>query len=215
MRLKSEHRASGFTLIEIVITLTVTAILSTMIFTFFGKAFTESVTPIVRLKSSAALQRVMENITADYNVYPKWRSETYYPNTRYVIPTNFNGFYYQCTTAGTSGTSEPIWPLGSTPYTETTGTGVQWTKSGSLRTRLPLSTLKTNIGVESSLQSTNPYGRNPDGITYITYTVVKNNFIKFVNNVEQDVAVGDANNILKVTLKNDNGETMTALFVSD
>ena len=53
MRLKSEHHARGFTLIEIVITLTVTAILSTMIFTYFGKAFTESVTPITRLKNSA------------------------------------------------------------------------------------------------------------------------------------------------------------------
>ncbi len=171
MRLKSDRHARGFTLIEIIVTLTITAVLATMIFTYFGKAFTESVTSITRLKSSAALQRVMENITADYNVYPKWRSGTNYAAGALVIPLNFNGLYYRCDTAGISGTSEPIWPLGNTPYTETTGTGVQWTKSGRLRTLLPLDTLKTRIDADPS---TNPYGKNLDG-TYTTYTVVKNN----------------------------------------
>lgn len=204
MRLKSEHHASGFTLIEIVITLTITAVLSTMIFTFFGKAFTESVTPIVRLKSSAVLQRVMENITADYNVYPKWRSGTAYTASALVIPTNFNGYYYQ-SSAGTSGTTEPIWPLDSAPYTETTGTGVQWTKSGSLRTIRPLKTWKTSIGAEGTDQD-NTYGK---------YHVVKNRFTQFLNYVDQDSDASDANKILKVTLRNDSGETQTALFVSD
>ena len=211
MRLKTVHNTCGFTLLEIIITLTVTAVLATMIYMYFGKAFSESVTPITRLKNSASLQRVMENIRADYNVYPKWRSGAVYTTSNYVIPTNFNGFYYQCTVSGTSGALEPIWPLGDTPYTETTGTGVQWTKSGRLRTLLTLDKLKTRIDANPSA---NPYGKNLDG-TYVKYTVVKNNFIKFVNDGEQDVSAGDANNILKVTLKNDNGETLTALFFSD
>lgn len=92
MRRRLFGYARGFTLLEIIITLTITAVLATMIFTYFGKAFTESVTPITRLKSSAVLQRVMENITADYNVYPKWRSGAAYTNASYVIPTNFNGY---------------------------------------------------------------------------------------------------------------------------
>ncbi|MDP3283127.1 MAG: prepilin-type N-terminal cleavage/methylation domain-containing protein [Desulfobacterales bacterium] len=207
MRLKSEHHASGFTLIEIVITLTVTAVLSTMIFTFFGKAFTESVTPIVRLKSSAVLQRVMENITADYNVYPKWRSETdYTTNTHYVIPTNFNGFYYLCTTGGKSYTSEPtIWPQRSgATITDNT---VTWTWSGRLRTLRPLTALKTSIGAEDTNQD-NTYGK---------YYVVKNRFTHFVNGIDldSDDSGANANKILKVTLRNDSGETQTALFVSD
>ncbi len=205
MRLKSDRHARGFTLIEIIVTLTVTAVLATMIFTYFGKAFTESVTPLTRLKSSAALQRVMENITADYNVHPKWRSGTLYTAGAFVIPTNFNGFYYQCTVAGTSGTSEPTWPLGITPYTETTGTGVQWTKSGRVRTLRPLTTLQTSIGAEGTDQD-NAYGK---------YNVVRNRFTRFVNDIDQDSDSSGANNILKVTLKNENGETQTALFVSD
>src|SRR3989304_9588016 len=65
MRLKTRHNTLGFTLIEIIITLTVTAVLATMIYTYFGKAFSESVTPITRLRNSASLQRVKENIRAD------------------------------------------------------------------------------------------------------------------------------------------------------
>jgi hypothetical protein len=36
-----------------------------------------------------------------------------------------------------------------------------------------------------------------------------------VNDIDQDSDASGANNILKVTLKNENGETQTALFVSD
>ena len=206
----------GFTLLEIIITLTVTAVLATMIYTYFGKAFTESVTPITRLKSSAALQRVMENITADYNVYPKWRSWTVYTSASYVIPTNFNGHYYKCQTAtGTSGATEPTnWPLNSGGTV--TDNAVTWAESGRLRALLTLATLRTNIGAEGSDQLTNEYGKNPDG-TYTKYSVVKNRFTHFVNYVDQesDDSGAKANKILKVTLRNDSGETQTALFVSD
>lgn len=208
MRLESRQHARGFTLIETIITLTVIAVLATMIFTYFGEAFLQSVTPVTRLKNAAALQRVMENITADANVYPKWRSGTAYSAGAFVIPTNFNGFYYQCT-AGTSGTSEPNWPLGNAPYTETTGTGIQWTKSGRLRTLLPLSTLQNRIGGAGGGE-----GTDQDN-TYGKYNVVRNRFTRFVNDIDQDSDGSGANTILKVTLRNSSGETQTALFVSD
>ena len=212
MRLKTGHNTRAFTLLEIIITLTVTAVLATMIYTYFGKAFSESVTPITRLRNSAALQRVMENIRADYNVYPKWRSGAVYAVNAFVIPTNFNGHYYK-SSGGTSGTTEPSWPLSNGGTTTVPDNTIStWTESGRLRTLRPLTTLQTSIGAEPS---TNPYGKNPDGITYTKYTVVKNNFIKFVNDGELDVSAGDANNILKVTLKNENEETLTALFFSD
>jgi hypothetical protein len=43
---------------------------------------------------------------------------------------------------------------------------------------------------------------------------VKNRFVRFVNDVEQDDTSG-SNYILKVTLQNENGETLTSLFLSD
>jgi hypothetical protein len=195
----------------------IVSILGTMIYTFFLSAFSESVTPITRLRASAGLHKVMANITADYNRYPRWRSGTVYTYSAfaatYVIPTNFNGHYYRLTNSGTSGApgSEPDWPRSGT----VNDNGITWTESGRLRTLKPLATLQGQIGAEGSVQNTNDYGKYPDGITYTKYTVVKNRFIKFIDDgSEIDDATG-VNNLLKVTLQNETGETLTALFFSD
>jgi len=215
--MRPNQRASGFTLIEVIATLVIVSVLGTMAYVYFGKGFLESVTPVTRLKHTAALHRVMENITADYNVFPKWRSGQSYAAGASVIPSNPNRRYYTCTTAGTSGTTEPDW-WNSTSTSYTDGS-VQWTDSGSLKVLLPLPTLKSRIGVEGSSQPANDYGKNSDG-TYTTYTVVKNGFVQFVNEdssllrFKEDVA-SENNNILKVTLQNENGETLTSLFLSD
>lgn len=203
MMRRARHDPRGFTLIEIIITLVVAAILGTMIITYFGTAFLESGTPINRLKASANLHQVMENITADYNQYPKWRSEaTYTKDTSYVIPTVFNGHYYKCTAGGKSdANAEPPW-LTSSGAPVVDG-GIGWRESGRLRALLSLETLKRRIGNEGSDQVNN-YGK---------YHVLENHFIQFVNDSEaEDTTV---KNILKVKLKNEAGETLTALFVSD
>ena len=208
--MRPSQRASGFTLIEVIATLVIVSALGTVAYVYFGKSFLESVTPVTRLKQTAALNRIMENITADYNIYPKWRSGESYAVGARVIPSNPNRRYYTCTTAGTSGTTEPDWWGSGPDFTEPTG--VKWTDSGSLKTLLPLPTLRTRIGVEGSVQSANEYGKNSDG-TYTTYTVVVNRFVRFdTNDKEQDDPSG---NMLKVTLRNENGETLTALFFSD
>jgi prepilin-type N-terminal cleavage/methylation domain-containing protein len=234
------HKGAGFTLIEIIITMMIVSILGTMIYTYFGgppvdkdekvilHAFSESVTPIIRLRASAALHKVIANITADYNRYPRWRSGTFYsssPPTTYVIPTNFNGYYYRLTTGGTSSGpgSEPVWPLSSIDGPNGNGTvndnGIIWTWVGRLRagtsSSKSLAALKSQIGDKDSVQNTNLYGKNPDGVTYTKYTVVENRFIQFdASGNEIDDATG-VNNILKVTLKNETGETLTSLFFDE
>ena len=211
MKSKSSGCPRGFTLIEMIVTLVIVAVLGSMFYVYFGKGFTESVTPVNRLKQSTALHRVMQNITADYNVYPQWRGSTVYAAGIFVIPRNFNGLYYKCTTGGTShATDEPDWSKNPVP---TDGT-VAWEKSGRLRDLLSLTTLSGKIGAEGSPQSTNEYyGKNADG-TYSPYTVVTNDFIELDGGIESDDTAGNKN-ILKVTLKNDQGETLTAIFYSD
>ena len=216
--MRPNQRASGFTLIEVIATLVIVSVLGTMAYVYFGKGFLESVTPVTRLKHTAALHRVMENITADYNVFPKWRSGTNYAKDAPVIPTYFNGHYYKASGGTSSATNEPEWPTTSAG-TVVDGT-ITWTESGRLRDLVPLysstnpKNLKQRIGDEGSVQSTtNDYCKNSDG-THTTYTVVKNRFVRFVNDVEQDDTSG-SNYILKVTLQNENGETLTSLFLSD
>ena len=216
--MRPNQRASGFTLIEVIATLVIVSVLGTVAYVYFGKSFLESVTPVTRLKHTAALHRVMENITADYNVFPKWRSGTNYAKDAPVIPTYFNGHYYKASGGTSSVTNEPEWPTTSAG-TVVDGT-ITWTESGRLRDLVPLysstnpKNLKQRIGDEGSVQSTtNDYCKNSDG-THTTYTVVKNRFVRFVNDVEQDDTSG-SNYILKVTLQNENGETLTSLFLSD
>ena len=208
MIFRPRHKGSGFTLIEIIITMMIVSVLGTMIYTYFLKAFSESVTPITRLRASAALHMVMANITADYNRYPRWRSGTSYSSPpTFVIPTNFNGYFYFATNGGTSSAgSEPVWPLSSGGTFN--DNGIIWRWGGRLRTLKPLGgtppTLQSQIGVGGSEYS-NEYGK---------YTVVTNRFIQF-DASGNEIVDTTFNNILKVTLKNETGETLTSLFFSD
>ncbi len=220
MKSKSSGFPKGFTLIEMIVTLVIVAVLGSMIYTYFGKVFywgkltedsedSDNKPPLNRLKHSIALHRVMQNITADYNVYPQWRAGTSYTKDNKVIPRHFNGYFYICDIGGTSATNEPDWSLISGGTAPTDGT-VTWKYGGRLRDLLSLTTLRDRIDEESS---TNAYGKNTDG-TYTTFTVVTNSFIKLDNGIEENDPEGH-NNILKVTLKNDQGETLTAIFYSE
>jgi prepilin-type N-terminal cleavage/methylation domain-containing protein len=59
-------RSRGFTLIEVIVALTVAAILGTMLVTFMETGITESVRTVARVKNTYDLGKVIENITADY-----------------------------------------------------------------------------------------------------------------------------------------------------
>jgi len=185
------HSSRGFTLIEIIVALVIVAVMGTMIYTYLGTAFSQSVTPVLQLQKYTDLHRAMENIRAAYQGYPKWRSGTVYAAGATVIPTNPNGRYYTCTTGGRSGSTEPAWFQGSSSYTDGT---VVW---GAASNKVDLTTLKTNIGTEGTDQD-NTYGK---------YYVVANRFIKFDSSgAEQDDSSGK-NNILKVAIRNTTSDT--------
>jgi prepilin-type N-terminal cleavage/methylation domain-containing protein len=57
---------TGFTLIEIIVTLTVAGILSVMLMQFMGTSISRSAEPILSIKEGKALQGVFENMNADY-----------------------------------------------------------------------------------------------------------------------------------------------------
>ena len=61
-----ENKHSGFTLIEIIITLVIAAVVGTGLAQYLGTAVTTSAIPIQHLRQAFELQQVMENITEDY-----------------------------------------------------------------------------------------------------------------------------------------------------
>ena len=57
---------SGFTLIEIIVTLTIAAILSVLLIQFMGTSVTRSAEPTISMREGLALQSIFENLNADY-----------------------------------------------------------------------------------------------------------------------------------------------------
>lgn len=142
MRRRSGEPQRGFTIIEFIVVLVLTAIMAALLYNYFGTSLTRSGDPANRLKNALSLQMVMENIVADFNrlnainLRYHWLPSTYYRVgtivTPKTIPSSPNGgHYYRCISAGTSGTTEPTWPITTGGTVSETG-GPTWQESGNL-----------------------------------------------------------------------------------
>ncbi|MCX5831477.1 MAG: prepilin-type N-terminal cleavage/methylation domain-containing protein [Deltaproteobacteria bacterium] len=219
MKSRKNNSKSGFTLIEVIITLVVVAVIAAMMTAYFGKGITQSSIPIFRLTAAGKLNDIMEKITAEYDKIPRWSPNTYYAVGTIVIPTPLrrNGYQYICTVAGTSGTVEPgtetptptPWPVVSGGMvTETTGsaTKVRWLYNGlapklsgplpGLQTRLAetedLSTPKAGVVGENTDHLSQPFGGTAT-IIYLNYRLVHNRFITFNTSNTPATEVGPIN----------------------
>jgi len=144
MTTPTKLKSSGFTLVEVIITLVIATIVGAMMFSVLGTSMTKSSEPIFLQQKSFALQQVMENLITAY--------EKYYAG-------DLPGF-------------------------------------------------KDSIEAENSGLA-NQYAQYTDG----QYTVVDNHYIKFDSNQEQTAdTTTDSLNLLKVTIKNSNNETLTYIF---
>ncbi|MGB5158155.1 pilus assembly FimT family protein [Desulfobacterium sp. N47] len=244
MTFNKSHARSGFTLIEIIVTVVMVAIFGSLIITLFSDSFIKSSDPMKRLLKSSDLSRIMAKITADYNPYPKWKASTDYAAGNKIMPVEMNGRFYICTSAGKSGASEPLWH----DYGETYDGNARW-KAG-IWTATSYATGGVVIPVnpnghfyrcikvggcstEPDWSSTvydgstewirllgylnlkiGPAGTAQDN-TYDKYYVVMNRFVKFdSNNLIQPIVSGDRENMLQIKIKNDEGETLSALFTA-
>ncbi len=57
---------NGFTLVEIIVTLTVSSVLVVLLLQFMGTSISRSVQPLDVFQGEMALQRIMESMNADY-----------------------------------------------------------------------------------------------------------------------------------------------------
>jgi prepilin-type N-terminal cleavage/methylation domain-containing protein len=198
MKLSGKQNDKGFTLIESIIVIVVAAILGVMMFTYANMSYTKGSSFLTQTTKTFALQKVMENIFADYNkTRPAWQASHGYVSGDEVFPaatSTQNGHYYLCTKSGTSSSREPTWPT-AISATVTDG-GVIWREG-----------LQTKIGAEGATCNS-----GATTCIYGQYTVQYNYFMKFVGNTETPIVSGDPQNILKVTIKNDLGETLSILL---
>jgi len=146
MKMRAEIKPNGFTLVEVIITLVVVAVIGAMLFSVLGSSMTRSSDPLVRMKTSFELQKVVENFVTSYGK-------------------NYAGDLPALRDAIAGGVTTPPGNEGGTV--------------------------------------TNNYGK---------YTIVENHFIKFESNQEVLAGIGDAQSLLKVTIKNSNNETLTYIF---
>jgi prepilin-type N-terminal cleavage/methylation domain-containing protein len=105
---KKNDTESGFTLIEVIITLVVIAIVAAMMTAYFGTGITRSSLPIFRLSDAAKLNEILEKISAQYGQYPHWRPNTAYAAGTTILPTKRTGLLYTTGSGGTSGATEPV-----------------------------------------------------------------------------------------------------------
>jgi len=213
MKSKIDRTTSGFTLIEVIVTLVLLAILAAMMASYFGSSFTHSSASIFNLKKSHELNQVMEKISAKYAEISRWRSSTPYASGTVILSTASASNQGRFSSGGgTSGATEPSWnniSIGA-PTTPPDGS-ITWTYVGPAP---DLTVLQTEIGTE---------GQNYTNAAFGSYRVINNHFIVFNGSpkVEEicDSTCTKYGIYLKVTIgfrsddPNRTGETLTALFV--
>ena len=64
---------------------------------------------IIKVTSPSALGYLGYVCIREGGYYPAWQSSASYNVGNRILPTSDNGYYYECTISGTSGSSEPTW----------------------------------------------------------------------------------------------------------
>jgi len=208
MRTRNKRSVGGFTIIEAIVVLVVTAIFGTLVYTFFGDKILKSHLPRENLVKSTDLNQIMMNIQADYKPYPAWKPNHAYALGDKIMPTSLSRsgqrYWYKCTQAGASGSAEPDpWTTGVIPLDN----NVRWEYQSS-PLLLTLETLKSKIGTEDASTKKDEYDKST---RQSGYYVIENRWIDFDPSTKTETSTND-HNILKVTIQNDSGETLTALF---
>jgi len=174
---------------------------------------------MIPIKNTGHYYRCATAGTSSNSIPGAWRPSTVYAANTIVVPPMFNGRFYR-STAGTSGTTQPVWPVtdGGTvadntmTWTEVPDGTLRWTEAGTI------------LNKTTTTASNNDDVLNDNIYNYLTttparygtgYTVVsaETKFVKFSSGAEQDAVGADEESILKITIQDSaTGERLTQLF---
>jgi len=216
------NKPSGFSLIEIIAALLLISIVGGMLYTYFSSTFIESPKSLEKLQKSYDLHMVMETIAADYTLnhpewqkrHPRWQKLTYYAVGTLIRTDGNNGHIYKCSVAGKSGNTIPPEFALNAPSADEGTAMAKWIKSDGLNT--PPNSFKDRIAPPPP----------PPGYDYPTpvfmsnnygsYIVKENKFIEFIPDGSGGYTEQNSlrETILKVTITNDSGTTLTNLFTN-
>ncbi len=203
---------SGFTLIEIIVTVIIISIVGSMLYTYFGSAFEKSIEMRGKLQVAFNLHSIMENIMSDYyNIYgkesfPSWKPGVYSMGNKIVSKSEKYGAVFICIKGGNSGIAEPLW---NTKEGGTTWDGeVIWRLE-----KIELDELKSRISQKKHGQLAGEA---------IDFTIETLSYIRFVKNVStgylEETSVnggaGEPKHILKITIGDSSGTSLTTLLTS-
>jgi prepilin-type N-terminal cleavage/methylation domain-containing protein len=206
----SQNRGKGFSLLEILLAMIVSSILGTILYSYMNTVLLHPPHAPSQLQRLYDLQTVMENISAHYDeirgksTYPKWNpGHAYAAGDTVVSRAASFGHRYVCISGGSSGSSEPLWPTVS--GAEIADGTVTWKENGGELDEL-------FDKVSASVSGSPP---SPDDVwnyEYGRYGILAKKFIRFDSGTETAVLPGQPENLLKISIKNEDGYRLTSLF---
>ena len=110
---------------------------------YFGSTETDRV---LKTTTSPGVNNITVTPTS---IADAWEASTAYILGDSVLPTTPNGYRYVCTTAGTSGGSEPTWPTTPIGQTVADGTAV-WTLTAAAHATTEIKLAATALGLDSA-----------------------------------------------------------------
>lgn len=207
-------RSPGFTLMEMAVLLVVTSIFAAMLYAYFGRSITHGYVPFVSLQNSLDLSSSMDNLTSDYaTIFGDTSARRWRPETAYAIGDRVRrrgpefGHLFRCVQDGISGVDEPVW--NNVPGTEIPDGGTRWVvlegELDELVRKIPLLADGSGSGTANGVVQNYEYGRY--GVDFL-------DFIRLRSGEERPVTATQPRSLLKVTLVNETGERITALFTT-
>lgn len=118
--------------------------------------------------------------------YTTWQALTTYELTNYRVPTSDNGWCYECTTAGTSGATQPVWPK-IVNVTVQDG-NVVWTCREKEEQANPL-TVALELGETGGYSLKDIWVKSPAEATFLIYGSYDNSSWRYIQSLE--VPVGE------------------------